>query len=50
MDFLHNLFKKKKHSLGDVIPGLDNTQFIAVEKKEASFIEAGLANWYPYLN
>ena len=49
MNFLHDLYKKKKYSLGDVVPGFDNILFIEVKKQEASFIEAKLENWYPYL-
>ncbi len=50
MDFLHNLFKKKKYALGDHVEGLDNRQFNEVKKREASFNEARLENWYPYLS
>ena len=49
MNFLHDLFKKKKYSLGDNIPGFSNKSFLPVRKQEASFIEAKLENWYPYL-
>ena len=59
MNFLHDLYKKKKYryffsinlifSLGDAVEGYDNKQFNEVKKKEASFIEARLENWYPYL-
>ena len=50
MNFLHDLYKKKKYryffsinlifSLGDAVEGYDNKQFNEVKKKEASFIEA----------
>ena len=49
MNFRHDLFKKKKYSLGDNIPSFGNKQFLPVHKQEASFIEAKLENWYPYL-
>ena len=50
MNFLHDLLKKKKLSLGIPLPGTGNKQFLAVEKQEASFREACLTNWYKVLN
>ena len=50
MDFLHNLFKKKKYALGDAVEGLNNKQFNEVKKGETTFNEARLENWYPYLS
>jgi len=49
MNFLHDLFKKKKFSLGAPLPGTGNKLFLSVKKQEASFIEAKLENWYSYL-
>ena len=50
MDFLHNLYKTKKRSIGAKLPGLDNLQVIPCRNKEATFYEARIEKWYPYLN
>ena len=50
MDFLHNLFKKKKYALGDQVNGLNNKQFNEVKKREASFNEARLIFLLHFIN